>query len=70
MELVQLVIQGYRELRYMDQGASDKVYKTFYELVPEMKEITEALYKEKILDKFAKEDKPFSEVYDYILSLK
>lgn len=70
MELVQLVIQGYRELRYMEQGASDKVYRTFYELVPKMKEITESLYKEKILDKFAKEDKPFSEVYDYILSLK
>lgn len=70
MELVQLTIQGYRELRYMEQGASDKVYKTFYELVPQMKEITEALYKEKTLDKFAKEDKPFSEVYDYILSLK
>ena len=70
MELVQLTIQGYRELRYMEQGASDKVYKTFYELVPEIKEITESLYKEKTLDKFAKEDKPFSEVYDYILSLK
>lgn len=54
----------------MEQGASDKVYRTFYELVPEMKEITEALYKEKTLDKFVKEDKPFSEVYDYILSLK
>ena len=70
MELVQLTIQGYRELRYMEQGASDKVYRTFYELVPEMKDITEALYKEKTLDEFAKEDKPFSEVYDYILSLK
>ncbi|MBQ8790085.1 MAG: nucleoside deaminase [Ruminiclostridium sp.] len=70
MELVQLTIQGYRELRYMEQGASDKVYKTFYELVPKIKELTETLYKEKTLDKFAKEDKPFSEVYDYILSLK
>lgn len=70
MELVQLTIQGYRELRYMEQGASDKVYRTFYGLVPEIKELTETLYKEKTLDKFAKEDKPFSEVYDYILSLK
>lgn len=69
MELVQLAIQSYHELRYMEQGASDKVYRTFYELVPKVKEIAEKLYAEKILDSFAKEDKPFSEVYDYILSL-
>lgn len=69
MEKVQLVIQGYRELRYMEQGASDKVFKTFYELCPEVKQICETLYREKTLDIFAKENKPFSEVYDYILSL-
>ncbi len=69
MELVQLAIQSYHELRYMEQGASDKVYRTFCELVPKVKEIAEKLYAEKTLDGFAKEDKPFSEVYDYILSL-
>lgn len=69
MELVQLVIQSYRELRYMEQGASDKVYKTFYELVPRVNEIAEKLYAEKLLDGFVRENKPFSEVYDYILSL-
>ena len=69
MEIVQLAIQSYRELKYMENGASDKVYRTFYELRPEIKEIAEKLYSDKILDNFAKEEKPFSEVYDYILSL-
>lgn len=69
MEKVQLVMQGYRELRYMEQGASDKVFKTFYELRPEIKTITEKLYAEKVLDRFANDNRSFSEVYDYILSL-
>ncbi len=69
MEKVQLVMQGYRELRYMEQGASDKVFKTFYGLRPEIKTITEKLYAEKVLDRFANDNRSFSEVYDYILSL-
>ena len=68
MEFVQLTIQSYHEFRYVSQGASDIVLNRFRETNERAVILAEKLFREKTLDAFSREQKPFSEVYDYILS--
>lgn len=68
MEFVQLTIQSYHEFRYLSQGASDIVLNRFRETNERAVILAEKLFREKTLDAFSREQKPFSEVYDYILS--
>lgn len=69
-ELVQLTLQSYYELRCIEAGASRCVLDSFSEQCPEAAEISERLYKNKVLDRFAEEGTAFGVVFDYILSVK
>ena len=68
LELVQITIQGYYELRYMEQGASRHVFDKFEECCPAATETAKKLYKTKWLDEAAADGKDFSIVFDHIIT--
>ena len=63
-------LQSYYELRCIEAGASRCVFDSFSEQCPEATEISERLYKNKVLDRFAEEGTAFGVIFDYILSVK
>lgn len=70
MEYVQLVIQSYYELRYIELGASDNVLNAFNKLNNSAVRIAKSLFESKVLDAFVEENLEFGNVYDYIIGLK
>ncbi|EWM53349.1 nucleoside deaminase [Ruminococcus flavefaciens] len=70
MELVQLTLQSYYELRCMEYGASSCVFDSFREQCPEASEISRRLYENKVLDGAVEEGTAFGVIFDYILSMK
>ena len=69
LEIVQLTIQSYRELRYIERGASPKVLEKFEAYLPRAVFVSHMLYTDKILDKLAEKNADISEVFDFILSM-
>ena len=69
LEIVQLTIQSYRELRYIERGASPKVLEKFEAYLPGAVIVSRMLYTDKILDKLAEKNADISEVFDFILSM-
>ena len=69
MELFQLTIQSYYELRHIEQGCSDKVINNFYETNHRAVENAKTLYKTKALDRLAEKNAPCSEAYDLIMTM-
>ena len=70
MELVQLTIQSYYELRCIDNGSSRNVFDSFGEQCPDASGISKRLYEDKALDRFAEKGTAFGTVFDHILSMK
>ena len=68
VELVQLTVQSYRELRYVDSGASPKVLDKFEAYLPRAVAAARELYAAKELDRLADADTDAGEVFDRILS--
>ena len=68
LEQVQLTIQGYCELRYIEQGAGKQVFEQFSACCPAAAEEAEKLYRTKWLDQAAAAGKDISEVFDYIVN--
>ena len=67
VELVQLTVQSYRELRYVDSGASPKVLDKFEAYMPNAVAAARELYAAKELDRLADADTDAGEVFDRIL---
>ncbi len=70
LELVQLTVQSYYELRCIEFGSSSYMLDSFQRQCPEAAEISKKLYKNKLLDSFAKTGTDFGEVFDLIISMK
>ncbi len=70
MEFVQLVIQSYHEMRYVENGASNSVINEFAAYNGEAVQVAEKLYASKQLDTFAENNAEFATVYDYLLKIK
>lgn len=70
MQLFQLTIQSYYELRHLERGCSDKVIRRFEATDPAAVNIAKALYKDKALDALAGNNAPCGEVYDMIMNMK
>ena len=68
-EQVQLTIQSYHELRYMELGAGGNVFEKFAECCPEAAKAAKKLYETKWLDEAAADGKDFSAVFDHIITL-
>lgn len=68
MELFQLTIQSYNELKMIDNGASDKVIRMFTETNSTAVGKAKRLYEDKTLDRLAEAGASCSEVYDLITS--
>lgn len=68
-ELFQLTIQGYHELRYVEQGASVKVLNKFYETNNRAVENAKKLYAKKLLDDLSQNNATCREVFDMILDM-
>ena len=68
LELVQLTVQSYFELRHVENGASPKVLEKFAEYCPEAAETAKRLYKTKWLDEAVETGKDMSEVFDHIIA--
>jgi len=68
MEAVQLVQQGYHEIRRYN-GAESNVLKQFRKTVPKSIEIAFQLYQGKYLDKCVEDNISYQVVYDYICNL-
>lgn len=68
LEAVQLVQQGYHELRRFN-GESSKVLKDFMLDCPKSIELAGRLYAERYLDKCLENNTPYCEVYDTICNL-
>ena len=69
LEIVQLTIQSYRELKYVESGASPKVLEKFEAYLPQAVTISRKLYTDKMLDELAETGTAASEVFDLILSM-
>ncbi|SEK43246.1 Cytidine and deoxycytidylate deaminase zinc-binding region [Ruminococcus sp. YRD2003] len=69
VELVQLTVQSYRELRYVDSGASPKVLDKFEAYMPEAVSAARELYAAKELDRLAEAGTAAGEVFDRILAM-
>lgn len=69
VELVQLTVQSYRELRYIEQGASPKVLDKFEAYLPRAVSAARELYAAKELDRLADADTDAGEVLDRILAM-
>ena len=67
LEGVQLTVQSYFELRYIERGNSDKVFAKFAEHCPQAAEVARRLYETKWLDAMEREGTPIGEIFDYIL---
>lgn len=65
LELVQLTVQAYFELRHIDAGAGRTVFEAFASHCPQAAETAGRLYAEKLLDDAAGAD--ISDVFDRIL---
>lgn len=68
LEAVQLVQQGYHELRRFN-GEISKVLKDFQMDAPKAIELAQRLYEERYLDKCLENNAPYCEVYDTICRL-
>ena len=68
VELVQLTVQSYRELRYVDSGASPKVLDKFEAYMPNAVAAARELYAAKELEILAEAGASAGEVFDRILS--
>ncbi|MBR4628359.1 MAG: nucleoside deaminase [Ruminococcus sp.] len=68
-EQVQLTVQGYYELRYMEQGAGGNVFAKFAGCCPSAAKSAKILYESKWLDEAAAAGKDFGEVFDRIVTL-
>ena len=68
-ELFQLTIQSYNELKFIDNGASDKVIRMFAETSSTAVDIAKKLYEDKMLDRLVKEGASCGEAYDRIMGL-
>jgi tRNA(adenine34) deaminase len=67
LELVQLAMQSYFELRNIEGGAGDRVLCCFAELSSAAVEAARAMYAEKLLDRYAADGREMSFVYDDIV---
>ncbi len=70
LELIQLVLQSYYELRHIDNGQGTHVFDSFKEQNEKAVTIAQKLYSDKKLDQFVSEEKSMEYVYDYILSVE
>ncbi len=68
LELIQITIQAYYELRYMEQGAGVYVFERFMEHCPTAAETAKKLYETRWLDKAVDSGKGISEVFDHIMT--
>ena len=68
LEQFQLTIQAYYELRHIEQGANDHVFKKFAQHCPSAVKTAERLFKTSWLDKAAEEEKDVGEVFDHIMT--
>ena len=68
LEAVQLVQQGYHELRRFN-GEISKVLKDFQADAPKAIALAQKLYEERYLDKCLENNAPYCEVYDTICRL-
>lgn len=69
LELFQLSVQSYYELRHIDRGCSDKVFKEFSKANPAAAETAKKLYKDRILDRMADENADCEKVFDMIVDM-
>ncbi|MDO4863876.1 MAG: nucleoside deaminase [Ruminococcus sp.] len=68
VELVQLTVQSYRELRHVERGASPKVLEKFEAYLPRAVSAARELYAARELDRLADTGTDVGEVFDRILS--
>ena len=68
-ERVQMTVQSYRELRYVDGGASPKVLDKFEAYLPEAVAAARELYAARELERLAEAGADAGEVFDRILSM-
>ena len=69
LEVFQLTIQSYYELRHIDRGCSDKVLNMFYKTNAAAVQTAKKLYKEKTLDELAQKNTECKEVFDMIIDM-
>ena len=69
LELFQLTIQSYYELRHLERGCSDKVINKFRLTRKDAVELSEHLYKDKTLDILAESGKSCEKVFDMIVRM-
>lgn len=67
-EFVQLVIQSYFELRALQRGGSDTVFKSFEKYSPRAADKASLLFRDRVLDELADRHENAEIVYDIILS--
>lgn len=68
LEQVQLAIQAYYELRYVEKGHGMHVFDKFMEHCPTATEVAQRMYVEKWLDKAVDNKTVINDVYDHIVS--
>ena len=67
LEYVQLTVQSYFELRYIEKGNSDKVFTKFAEHCPPAVKLARKLYETKWLDDMARKGTLVGDVFDHII---
>ena len=67
LEYVQLTVQSYFELRYIEKGNSDKVFTKFAEHCPSAVKLARRLYETKWLDEMVREGTSMGDVFDHII---
>lgn len=68
LEAVQLTIQAYAELKYIESGSGTAVFDKFAARCPAATETAQRLYETKWLDQAAETGRDISEVFDRILN--
>ena len=70
IEYVQLTIQSYHELKYIELGAGSYVFDSFEKICPDAAAAARLLFEDRRLEKLAQAGTGFDEVYDLILSIR